>query len=451
MAPWLLVGIVLASSNTALGFTVGNRVQANGTVNVRSTPAGTVLGTQAGGNLGTISSGPQTATLNGTSFTWWNVNWDSGFDGWVADIGLTLAVSAPGGFTLSNDPPVWDTSGTPAPAVQLRWSAASGATTYDLYRNGSLYLSGLTGTTFYNSAGLTSGQTYTYAVVARNSGGNTQSNTITVGPMPSAPLIAPGSFSLTNDAPVWDTSGPPAPAVQLLWTAASGATSYDIYRNGSLYASGVTGTAYYNSAGLITGQTYTYYVIARNSGGARQSNTVTIGPMPGAPVSAPGPFTLSNNVPVWDTSGTPAPAVQLQWTASSGATSYDLYRNGSLYAAGLTGTSFYNNDGLTAGQTYAYYLVARNIVSTQQSNIDNILIPAGIVPGPAPTATTSAASSVTTSTAQLNGVVNPNGVATIFTFKISQNADLSTLFSNQPPQPWPVAGTAVNVTATPLA
>ncbi len=72
---------------------VGSRVQANGAVNVRSTPAGTSLGTQPLGALGTITAGPQTATLNGTSYTWWNVNFDSGVDGWVASIGLNLVSS----------------------------------------------------------------------------------------------------------------------------------------------------------------------------------------------------------------------------------------------------------------------------------------------------------------------------------------------------------------------
>ncbi len=91
----LSVVFLLAWGSAAFAFAVGNRVQANGVVNVRSTPAGTVLGTQASGSQGTIIGGPQTASLSGTSYTWWNVNWDTGFDGWVADIGLTLVPAAP--------------------------------------------------------------------------------------------------------------------------------------------------------------------------------------------------------------------------------------------------------------------------------------------------------------------------------------------------------------------
>ncbi len=64
-------------------FTVGQRVQTTANVNVRSTASatGALLGTQALGALGTIVSG-------GTSvdgYYWWNVNFDSGVDGWSVE------------------------------------------------------------------------------------------------------------------------------------------------------------------------------------------------------------------------------------------------------------------------------------------------------------------------------------------------------------------------------
>ncbi|MFA6545765.1 MAG: hypothetical protein WCS99_15210, partial [Limisphaerales bacterium] len=67
---------------------------------------------------------------------------DSGYiDEWTITVYYT-GVSGPGAFTLSNDAPVWDT-GIPGPKVNLTWGASSGATSYDLYRNGSLYSSGI--------------------------------------------------------------------------------------------------------------------------------------------------------------------------------------------------------------------------------------------------------------------------------------------------------------------
>src|SRR5688500_4340507 len=52
-------------------------------VNVRATPSptGAFLRTQSTGALGSVSAGPTAAG----GFTWYNVNWDSGADGWSAD------------------------------------------------------------------------------------------------------------------------------------------------------------------------------------------------------------------------------------------------------------------------------------------------------------------------------------------------------------------------------
>ena len=88
----------------------------------------TPAGTQASGNQGTIIAGPQTASLSGTSYTWWNVNFDTGTDGWVADIALTV-VTAPGTPSLSSPANGASISGT---AVTLSWNAVSGAGAYSV-------------------------------------------------------------------------------------------------------------------------------------------------------------------------------------------------------------------------------------------------------------------------------------------------------------------------------
>jgi hypothetical protein len=92
VGPLILLCLLCHSAWAQLS--VASRVQANGTVNVRQTPAGTPpLGTQSAGALGSITEGPESAFLNGTSYTWWKVNFDSGIDGWVASIGLDLVSS----------------------------------------------------------------------------------------------------------------------------------------------------------------------------------------------------------------------------------------------------------------------------------------------------------------------------------------------------------------------
>jgi hypothetical protein len=117
----------------AFALALGDGVEANGTVNVRQTPAGTPpLGTQSYGSQGVIVSGPQTATLNGTSYTWWDVNFTSSPSGWVADIGLTaIAPAAPPLIAPGNSSSPGTSITTLSPT--LSWSAVSGANGYGVY------------------------------------------------------------------------------------------------------------------------------------------------------------------------------------------------------------------------------------------------------------------------------------------------------------------------------
>jgi hypothetical protein len=62
-------------------FSVGDRVKTTDVVNVRNSANGSVLGTQALGALGTVVSGG----TNAGGYNWWNVNYDSGVDGWSAE------------------------------------------------------------------------------------------------------------------------------------------------------------------------------------------------------------------------------------------------------------------------------------------------------------------------------------------------------------------------------
>jgi chitodextrinase len=63
-------------------FKIGDRVQTTGKVNVRSEPtsSGTVLGTQPTSARGEVMGGPWYWNSN----WWWQVDFDSGIDGWVA-------------------------------------------------------------------------------------------------------------------------------------------------------------------------------------------------------------------------------------------------------------------------------------------------------------------------------------------------------------------------------
>jgi len=290
-------------------------------------------------------------------------------------VSSSICGSAPGSLTVSAFARC-DTASPVAPAIKLTWSASSNATSYEVYRNGSLYTT-VTGLTYDNTLNVVAGQTYSYYVVAKNSTGTTQSNSVSVPVSSSICGSAPGSLTVSAFARC-DTASPVAPAIKLTWSASSNATSYEVYRNGSLYTT-VTGLTYDNTLNVVAGQTYSYYVVAKNSTGTTQSNSVSVPVSSSICGSAPGSLTVSAFARC-DTASPVAPAIKLTWSASSNATSYEVYRNGSLYTT-VTGLTYDNTLNVVAGQTYSYYVVAKNSTGTTQSNTVSIQVATNICGG----------------------------------------------------------------------
>ena len=177
-------------------------------------------------------------------------------------------------------------------------------------------------------------------------------------------LVSGGGGSAPS-APTGLTATPGNALVNLSWTASSGATSYNIYRGTSsgnettTVATGVTSTSYTNT-GLTNGTMYYYRITATNSyGTSGYSNEASATPTAGVSIP-PAPTNLT-------ASPGNAQAV-LSWTASSGATSYNVYRGTSSgsetsFATGIT-TTTYTNTGLTNGTTYYYKVAAVNSAGT---------------------------------------------------------------------------------------
>ncbi|MFC5470741.1 glycoside hydrolase family 9 protein [Cohnella suwonensis] len=179
--------------------------------------------------------------------------------------------------------------------------------------------------------------------------------------------------------------------VALSWTASGGATSYTVKRattSGGPYTNAATevmATSYTNT-GLTNGTTYYYVVSAVNSVG-ESSNSTQTSATPAAPQPPVAPTGLTA------TAGN-AQAV-LNWTASSGAVSYNVKRatvNGGPYttvATGVTATS-YANAGLTNGTTYYYVVSAVNAAGESANSAEASATPQLAIPA-APTGLTAAA------------------------------------------------------------
>jgi len=242
---------VTASSTTppTTALAAGKRIRVTANTEVRALPSLTTTaipatllpnlqGTQVAGSTGTVIGGPKTADGN----TWWNIDYDTGADGWSTAPGLqliaadTTAPSLPTGLIA-----------TPVSAnqVNLQWTSstdnvAAGIVSYDIFRNGVLI--GTTASTNYQDGGLSASVSYNYSIRARDMVGNNSSQTAAVRAMTPAvaltnPLdsIPPGTWYQVPNSKIGDIqfqwpsavfagSGPPR-----FFTESSG--TYDSKRN----------------------------------------------------------------------------------------------------------------------------------------------------------------------------------------------------------------------------
>ncbi len=179
-----------------------------------------------------------------------------------------------------------------------------------------------------------------------------------------------GSITVTSSQPPAAPTGLTASAgsgkISLSWTASSGASSYNVYRgttaggeSATPLATNVTTTTYADTT-AAAGTKYYYKVAAVNTSGTSSLSNEASAAIPPSPPPAPtGLIATKGNK-----------QVSLKWIASTGATSYNVYRGTSPggegttpIATGITSTS-YTNSGLTNGKTYYYKVAAVNAAGT---------------------------------------------------------------------------------------
>lgn len=236
-----------------------------------------------------------------------------------------------------------------ASEIAITWSAAPGASTYNLERSvdGAYFDTIATGiaTTNYNDTSVTTNRSYRYRFRPISAAGHdisisAVSNTLYTNTQPLAP-------------PVFTAEGTNASTVALTWSSVPQVTSYRVYRSntsGSGHALVQTVTApttNWTDSGLASDQSYYYFVRSVNQYGVASNDSVERGVYLTTPPSG----LVANN------SGSD---ITLSWNAVGGATQYFIYRSNTTGGPyGLIGNSATNSytDSSTTPNAQYYYII----------------------------------------------------------------------------------------------
>lgn len=239
--------------------------------------------------------------------------------------------------------------------VSLSWDEVVGADVYHVYVNGSATPSATTVDPSAVVGGLGSGYTYNFTVKARNAAGlgPASSSLAKTLPIPTPPAAPTGLQAVSGNA-----------SVTLLWNDTFGATSYEVYVNGSATPSATPTAASANVTGLANGQTYSFTVKAKNAVGLSPAS----GAVTGTP-QAPPPELLVPAAPTNVVATAGDAQATLTWTASSGATSYEVYLQGGASPVKTVTATSTTITALTNGNTYTYVVRARNAAGLSDASL----------------------------------------------------------------------------------
>jgi YD repeat-containing protein len=246
-----------------------------------------------------------------------------------------------------------------ASSISLSWTAATGGTgqfTYKLYRStssgtGGTLLAANFATTSWTDGGVAAHTTYYYTVSAVDSDGTPTAQTSAVSGTPYAfPVIT--SFT-----------GAPASASQinLTWSAGDtngpGLSGFKLYRNGSIVGTLAAAATSYSDAGLATGTSYSYMLVATDLVGDpsptanTSAATYTLPALSGLTLTSPSPTSMTI---MWSGSDTGGP----------GGLTYSVVRGSTTL--GCT-SSPCTDTGLASATQYSYTVTATDSVGDTSS------------------------------------------------------------------------------------
>jgi fibronectin type 3 domain-containing protein len=284
---------------------------------------------------------------------------------WIAAVGITMLAACGGGGGDSAAATATDPAAPTGISVTagndeatIAWVAVTGATSYNIYRSttqGSLGSKiGSSSTVTFTDSSAVNGTSYYYEVTAVNAAGEGAASMQSAAVTPTVPVVAPTAPTGVNA-----TAG--NAQVTVIWTAVTGATSYNVYRSttqGSLGNKiGSSSTVTFTDSSAVNGTSYYYEVTAVNAAGEGAASMQSAAATPTVPVVVPTAPTGVNA-----TSGNAQ--VTVTWAAVTVATSYNIYRSttqGSLGTKiGSSSTVTFTDSSAVNGTSYYYEVTAVN-------------------------------------------------------------------------------------------
>ena len=362
--------------------------------------------------------------------------------GAVAPTASTAAASNITSTTATLNGDITSDGGATISARGFVYATSNAGLTIENTAADTVIVSGTTGVFTENITGLTAGTTYYYTAYAINSVdttyGEVQSFTTeaVVGAVaPTASTAAASNITSTTatlNGDITSDGGATISARGFVYATSNADLTIDNTAADTVIVSGTTGVFTENITGLTAGTAYFYTAYAINSVdityGEVQSFTTLARPTTSTTAASNITSTTATlNGNITSDGGATISARGFVYATSNADLTIDNTAADTVIVSGTTGVFTENITGLTAGTTYYYTAYAINSVDTTYGEVQSFTTEA-VVGAVAPTASTTAASNITSSTATLNGNITSDGGATItargFVYADS-NADLT--------------------------
>jgi hypothetical protein len=359
----LMVPIIIS----AAAFAIGDRIQTTANLNVRATPSlsGHLLCIQPSGTLGTVIAGPRTDSLGlNDPYTWRQINYDTGCDGWSVQNYLTKVIVKPTPPTITITADATTISVGQSTVIHANFTPRTDDALADTDINelppsgaefNAIYTGAAWESTLNNTFTPTAPGTYIFKpyVITKSYPawqGAPASQWVTVTVTAPTTIIA----TLSQNTATTTSDGTTGGAFTISWISTN-ATSCTLQRqnpNGGIvnpWASGVSGS---QSASPAVLGTYHWWIdYTGPSGSMHQDLYHTV-----ISKSDTTPPTTPTNL---SGAGVSPTQINLTWTASTdnvAVTGYKIYRNGTQ--VGTSATNSYSDTNLTPATYYTYTVSA---------------------------------------------------------------------------------------------